>query len=124
MTSNSVMGMASHRERTKSNVKGFFSDWPPCNGKHIGFIQTFGRSEEAADGDFALMRQLAKLVFGGVNAQFAEAGGHMDGAEEILHSLDAEKGGFIVGQTEFHAHDVMRKADEARHAVLIDTSLL
>lgn len=63
------------------------------NGEHIGFIQTFGRSEEAADGDFALMRQLAKLVFGGVNAQFAEAGGHMDGAEEILHSLDAEKGG-------------------------------
>lgn len=40
--------------------------------------------------------------------------------KKILHSLDAEKGGFIVGQTEFHAHDVMRKADEARHAVLID----
>ena len=69
------------------------------NGEHIGFIQTFGGSEEATDGDFALMRQLAKLVFGGENAQFAEAGGHMDGAEEILHSLDAEKGGFIVGQS-------------------------
>ena len=101
--------------------KAFFSDWPPCKWRayqiHPDVWQIRGGRRRRF---FTLCASSQSWSSVGVNAHFAEAGGHMDGAEEILHSLDAEKGGFIVGQTEFHAHDVMRKADEARHAVLID----
>ena len=66
------------------------------------------------------MRHFLKLRLRRMNAQLAEAGRHMNRAEEILHQLDAAQSRRIIGKRGINAHDVTGKADETRHAVLID----
>ena len=90
------------------------------NLQEICLLEHLGGPLLAAAGDVEHVGHGGKLLLVGGDAQLGEAGGHLDGAVEVLHGLDALQGHILGGSGVLHAHHVDGELDKPVQAVPVD----